>query len=60
MNNGTNAPSKPQHEGQIIKFISPHNSNVILYDIAVKNTKYNFLEWYALNDPTPEQQTQAG
>lgn len=56
---GTNAHSKPEFEGQIVKFKSPHNNNVILYDIAVRNTKYGYLEWQAINKPTPEQQKNA-
>jgi hypothetical protein len=55
---GTNAPARPEIEGQIVSFKSPHSS-VILYDIARKNQKYGFLEWFALNDPTPEQINQA-
>lgn len=50
MTNGTNAPAKPQFEGQIIKFKSPH-ADVWLYDIAVRNEKYGWLEWYAISDP---------
>lgn len=50
MTNGTNAPAKPQFEGQIIKFKSPR-ADVWLYDIAVRNEKYGWLEWYAINDP---------
>jgi len=56
--NGTNAPARPTHEGQIVRFKSPHSS-AMLYDIARKNQKYGFLEWWALNDPTPEQIKQA-
>ena len=55
---GTNAKSTPQFEGQIIMFKSPH-ANVMLFDIARFNRKYNRLEWWALNDPTPEQINQA-
>jgi len=51
---GTNAKSKPQFEGQIIMFKSPH-ADVMLLDIAKLNTKYGNLEWWALNDPTQEQ-----
>jgi hypothetical protein len=51
---GTNAKSKPQFEGQIIKFKSPH-ANVMLFDIAKLNAKYGNLEWWALNDPTQDQ-----
>ena len=58
MTNGTNAPCKPSFEGEIIKFKSPH-ANVWLYDLCVRNPKYGWLEWYALNDPTPEQIQQA-
>ncbi len=47
---GTNAPVKPQFEGQIVKFKSPH-ANVWLYDIATRNEKYGYLEWYAITDP---------
>lgn len=50
--NGTNAPCKPQFESQIIKFISPHNAKVILYDIAKRNEKYGYLEWHAINEPS--------
>lgn len=58
MNTGTNAKSKPLFEGQIVKFKSPH-ADVVLYDIAKLNTKYNRLEWWALNEPTLEQIKQA-
>ena len=58
MMKGTNAPARPQHEGEIVRFTSPH-SRVMLYDVARKNQKYGFLEWWALNDPTPEQINQA-
>ena len=54
MFNGTNAPSKPEFEGQIVKFKSP-NSDAILLDIAVRNEKYGWLEWRAINAPTVEQ-----
>ena len=50
----TNAPCKPEFEGQIVKFKSPH-SNVILYDIAKRNIKYGYLEWWALNNPSDNQ-----
>lgn len=49
-----NAQSNPSFEGQIVKFKSP-NADVWLYDIAKVNHKYGWLEWWALNDPTPEQ-----
>lgn len=52
---GTNAPCKPEFEGQIIKFRSPHSLHVILFDIARYNEKYGHLEWHALNDPTDQQ-----
>ena len=55
---GTNAPATPQHEGEIVRFKSPHSS-VMLYDISRLNKKYRVLEWWALNDPTPEQIKQA-
>lgn len=58
MNTGTNAPIKPSFDGQIVKFKSPH-ANVMLYDIAKMNHKYNRLEWWALNEPTTEQQRNA-
>jgi hypothetical protein len=51
---GTNATVKPQFEGQIVAFKSPH-ANVTLFDICKRNPKYGNLEWWALNDPTPEQ-----
>jgi hypothetical protein len=54
MKTGTNAPTKPKFEGQIVKFKSPH-ADVILYDIAKRNEKYGWLEWYALNEPTDHQ-----
>ena len=54
MSIGTNAHSKPQYEGQIVKFPSPH-AQVWLYDICKRNAKYGYLEWWALNNPTPEQ-----
>ncbi len=52
--NGTNAPIRPQFDGQIVKFKSPHAA-VILYDQARRNPKYGHLEWCALNDPTIQQ-----
>jgi hypothetical protein len=55
---GTNAKCTPQFEGQIVKFKSPH-ANVILFDIAKLNTKYNRLEWWALNDPSEDQKQSA-
>jgi len=51
---GTNAPMRPEFEGQIVKFKSPH-ADVILYDIAVRNERYGHLEWWALNEPTDAQ-----
>jgi hypothetical protein len=51
---GTNAPTKPNHDGQIIRFKSPH-ADVMLFDIAKINKKYGTLEWWALNDPTEDQ-----
>ena len=59
MKTGTNAPIKPEFEGQIVKFVSPHFSDVILYDIAVRNKKYGWLEWYALNEPTENEKKNA-
>ena len=56
MNQGTNAQVKPQFEGQVVKFMSPH-ADVWLYDIAKRNAKYGHLEWWALNDPSSEQIT---
>jgi len=59
MKTGTNAQHcKPEFEGQIVKFKSPH-SNAILFDIAVRNEKYGYLEWYALNEPTDYQRKNA-
>jgi hypothetical protein len=49
----TNAPCRPQFEGQIVKFTSEHG--VTLYDIAKRNPKYGNLEWWALNEPTADQ-----
>jgi hypothetical protein len=49
----TNAPIKPQFEGQIVSFMSPH-ANVLLFDIA-RLDKYGRLEWRAVNEPTDEQ-----
>ena len=49
-----NSKSTPQYEGQIVKFKSPH-ANVMLFDIAKINQKYNRLEWWALNEPTQQQ-----
>jgi hypothetical protein len=54
MNQGINAPTKPQYEGQIVRFESPI-SDAVLYDIAKRNPKYGYLEWCALNEPTEEQ-----
>jgi hypothetical protein len=51
---GINAPTRPQFEGEIVKFKSP-NANVMLYDICKRNAKYNRLEWWALNEPTLDQ-----
>jgi hypothetical protein len=58
MKTGTNAHSKPEFEGQIVKFKSPH-ADVTLFDIAKRNKKYGWLEWHALNDPTEKQIKQA-
>ena len=58
MQTGTNAHSKPQFEGQIVKFKSPH-ANVWLFDICKRNEKYGFLEWWALNEPTDAQKRNA-
>jgi len=55
---GTNAQCKPQFEGQIVKFKSPH-ANVMLFDIARLNKKYSRLEWWALNEPTDQQKNSA-
>ena len=55
---GTNAKSQPQFEGQIVKFKSPH-ANVMLFDIARFNQKYDRLEWWALNEPTDQQKKSA-
>jgi hypothetical protein len=55
---GTNAPTKPEFIGQIVKFKSPH-ANVSLYDIAQLHPRYGHLEWCALNDPTEQQKTNA-
>jgi hypothetical protein len=55
---GTNAQCKPQFEGQIVKFKSPH-ANVMLFDIARFNQKYDRLEWWALNEPTDQQKSSA-
>ena len=49
----TNAPIKPQFEGQIVSFMSPH-ADVMLFDIA-RFDKYGRLEWRAVNEPTDEQ-----
>ena len=58
MHSGTNAPIKPQIEGQIVKFKSP-NANVWLFDICKANAKYGHLEWWALNEPTQTQKDKA-
>jgi len=58
MHSGTNAPTRPQFEGQIVKFKSPH-SNAVLYDICKRNLKYGNLEWWALNEPTNQQKADA-
>jgi hypothetical protein len=58
MQNGTNAPCKPQFEGQIIKFRSPH-ANAMLYDICKLNKNYNCLEWWALDNPSETQKQAA-
>jgi len=55
---GTNAPTRPQFDGQIVKFKSPHAA-VMLYDQARRNPKYGHLEWCALNEPTAQQITNA-
>jgi hypothetical protein len=54
MYSGTNAPTKPEFEGQIVKFKSPH-ADVFIFDIAKRNKKYGYLEWQALNNPTEKQ-----
>lgn len=51
---GTNAPIKPQFEGDIVVYKSPH-ADVWIYDVCVRNPKYGWLEWHALNDPTQEE-----
>ena len=58
MQTGTNSHSKPQFEGQIVKFKSPH-ADVWLFDICKRNEKYGFLEWWALNEPTDAQKRDA-
>ena len=58
MTNGTNAPTRPQFENQIVKYKSPH-ADVVLYDICKRNEKYGWLEWWALNDPTETQKENA-
>jgi len=58
MTNGTNAPARPQFEGQIVKFKSPH-SDATLYDICRVNPRYGWLEWCALNNPTDAQKNDA-
>jgi hypothetical protein len=55
---GTNAPTRPQFDGQIVKFKSPYAA-VMLYDQARRNPKYGHLEWRALNEPTAQQITDA-
>ena len=55
---GTNAPTRPQYEGQIAKFLSPY-ADVVCYDIAKTNKKYGHLEWWGLIDPTEDQIKQA-
>lgn len=52
--NGCNAPSKPQFEGQLVKFQSPHHPAAVLLDVAVRNEKYGCLEWVAVNPDDPE------
>jgi hypothetical protein len=47
MKTGTNAPTKPQFEGQLVKFKS--DSGVTLLDEAIRNPKYGYLEWCAIN-----------
>jgi len=42
----------------VVKFKSP-NFNVWLYDIGKRNPKYGNLEWWAISEPTEEQQTSA-
>lgn len=54
INGGTNAPSRPEYEGQIVRFLSPY-ADVICYDIAKVNKKYGYLEWWGLIEPTEEQ-----
>jgi len=58
MNHGINAPGRPAFEGQVVKFKAP-TFNVWLYDIGKRNPKYGNLEWWALNDPTEDQQNNA-
>ena len=57
-NDKTNARSKPQFEGQIVKFKSPH-ADVVLYAVAKRNEKYGRLEWWAINNPSDQQKTAA-
>ncbi len=54
---GTNAPIKPQFEGQIVGFVSPH-ADVVLFDVA-RFDKYGRLEWHAINEPSDEQKNNA-
>lgn len=51
---GTNAPCKPEFEGQLVKFRSPHNAKVVLLDEAIRNDKYGWLEWAAVNPNTTD------
>ena len=58
MTGGINAPGRPQYEGQVVKFKAP-TFNVWLYDVAKRNPKYGNLEWWAISEPTEEQQVNA-
>jgi hypothetical protein len=49
---GTNAPTHPSFEGQLVVFPSPHAADVLLVDRAVKNT-YGHLTWVALLPDDP-------
>ena len=43
----TNSPNKPEFEGQISVFQSPHHTDVLLVDIA-EYDNYGHLTWRAI------------
>ncbi|WP_455233126.1 hypothetical protein [Geopseudomonas aromaticivorans] len=46
----TNAPGRPDYEGQFVLFRSPHDSNTLLLDVAERDHRGK-LGWATVNDP---------